>query len=241
MICWRCAIFRERKGKQENKMSDSQRSIRLELAGFWRAGGGRSSGYHLDSLCERDRDGLPFLPGRQLKGVIRHALARAEAWGWFADNVLPEGPCATLDELLFGSVSQQHERANTWPGMLIIGDATLSQAERGYLAQPQQAALREALFEQLFSTAIEDSGGAKAGSLRGAEVALPMVLFAPVSLELTALESERREQQRQVLTDARVWQAVEASLSLVDAIGAGRTRGLGEAQLSLLARAEEVI
>jgi CRISPR/Cas system CSM-associated protein Csm3 (group 7 of RAMP superfamily) len=220
-------------------MSDSQRILSIALAGYWRAGGGRSSGYHLDMVCERDANALPYLPARQLKGLMRQALARAEAWGWFAEQKLPPGPCTSFDELLFGSVSQQHQRSHTWPGMLFVGNATLDIPEQRFLAAPEQAALREQLFDQLFSTAIDATGSAQSGSLRGAEVALPVNLFARLTLELTALDGARREQQQQLLDSASVWQLIESVLSLLDAIGAGRTRGLGEARMVLLDAATE--
>jgi CRISPR/Cas system CSM-associated protein Csm3 (group 7 of RAMP superfamily) len=213
-------------------MPEQQDILRIDLSGYWRAGGGRSSGYHLDTLCERDHQGLPYFPGRQLKGILRQAVARAESWGWFDDFDLPPGPCLCWEELLFGSASGTLERDRTWPGTLIIGNAELVSEERAFLAAPEQVELREQLFASLFSTAIDDTGSAQTASLRGMEVALPLSLHAPLTLELTSPDPELQEQQHALLASGLGWQVLAASLHLVDAVGSGRSRGLGEARLT---------
>lgn len=220
-------------------MPDHQQMLCINFAGFWRTGGGRSSGYHLDTLCERDHNNLPYFPARQLKGILRQALARAEAWGWLNQLALPPGPCDNWEELLFGSRSQSRERSQTWPGMLIIDNANLAAEERAYLSAPEQVALREQLFDALFATAIDESGSAREASLRGAEVTVPLQLFSCLSLQLTALETELHQQQRMLLESGHGWDAISSCLSLVDALGAGRSRGLGEAQVNLLSSTGE--
>lgn len=208
--------------------------LRLDLSNYWHAGSGRGSGYHLDALCERDTDALPILPGRQLKGLLRHAVRRAEAWGWLTDHSLPEGPLQHHETLLFGSASQSVERSNTHPGMLLIDSARLSAEERHWLAADEQAELRVELFGELFSTAINEEGSAKHFSLRGTEVCIPVRLEAPLALALTSQHEAVREQQKHYLQSGAGWRALKAALPLVDAIGAHRTRGLGEARLELI-------
>lgn len=208
--------------------------LRLDLANYWHAGSGRGSGYHLDTLCERDTDALPILPGRQLKGLLRHAVRRAEAWGWLTDHLLPEGPLRHHETLLFGSASQSVERSNTQPGMLHVDSARLSAEERQWLAADEQAELRVELFGELFSTAINEQGSAQRYSLRGTEVCIPVTLEAPLALALTSQHEAVREQQKQYVQSGVGWQALTAALPLVDAIGAHRSRGLGEARLELI-------
>jgi len=211
-----------------------QAHLSIDFSGYWHAGSGRSSGHHLDAVCIRDAADLPFLPGRQLKGILRNALRRAEAWGWFTDIALPVGLAKTHEALLFGSASQEAERDSTFAGLLQVDSASLAAEESLFLQQPDNVVLRELLFDELYSTAIDEkSGTAKKYSLRGIEVCLPVQLYARLGLHVTALDPELRQQQQAWLAQANPWQALELALPLIDALGAHRNRGLGEAVLTL--------
>lgn len=216
-------------------MSAHAQSARLQLdfSNYWHAGSGRSSGYHLDALCERDSDRLPVLPGRQLKGLLRHAVHRAEAWGWLAELPLPPGPLSSHEELLFGSRSQSESRDATQPGLLLVDTARLPDNERQWLAHNEQAELREELFGELFSTAINEQGSAQRYSLRGLEVCIPLTLHALLNQSVTAQQTDLRAQQQAYLQAATGWAVLQAALPLLDALGAHRSRGLGEAQVTL--------
>lgn len=208
--------------------------LHLHFAHYWHAGSGTGSGYHLDALCLRDGDGLPMMPGRQLKGVLRHALRRAEAWGWLSELALPDGPADCHETLLFGSRSQSEHRSETLPGMLRVGNAHLPEAERAWLAVAEREPLRAELFGELFSTAINEHGSAQRYSLRGLEVSLPVTLHTTLSLALCAPHNAHRQQQQAYLTANTGWAALRAALPLVDALGAHRSRGLGEVRLDLM-------
>ncbi|MGS2743865.1 RAMP superfamily CRISPR-associated protein [Halomonas sp. LS-001] len=204
--------------------------LTVELHHYWHAGSGSSSGTHLDALCERDNQGLPFIAGRHLKGLLRHALQRAEQWQWLDDLPLPEGPQPSWEAMLFGTRSQAVQRFQTLPGLLMIDDARLPAPERAWLHDNPLA--KSHLFEEIYSTAINENGTAVAKSLRGMEAALPMMLTASVSVELTALESAHRQQQQAAMaTDLST--LLGRVLPLIDSVGGNRTRGLGEAVLSL--------
>ena len=208
-------------------------SLKLDFRGYWHAGSGRSSGHHLDAVCERDGSDLPYFPGRQLKGILRHAVRRAEAWGWLAALSLADGPVTSHEELLFGSGSQMEGRHATFPGLIQVGDAGLSTAEHEWLRQPEQAGYRACLFTELFSTAIDENGTARKYSLRGLEVCLPTHLESLLELHLTALDPALRQQQQDALKLPDPWMALKKALPLVDALGAHRSRGLGEAEVTL--------
>lgn len=208
----------------------AQRLLRIDLQHYWHTGTGSGSGTHLDALTEKNGHQLPFLAGKHLKGLLRHALHRAEAWGWF-EAALPAGPAADLETLVFGSRSQEEKREKTLPGLLLVDDAQLPNAEAGWLkANPKYLPF---LYQEIYSTAINHKGIAKAHSLRGMEVALPATLIAPLSLEVTALDTEHRQQQQQWLESNKNFLWLEKVLPLIDSVGANRTRGLGEAVLTL--------
>lgn len=207
--------------------------LHLDFINYWHAGSGRSSGYHLDALCERDDCQLPVLPGRQLKGLLRHAVHRAEAWGWLSELALPAGPLASHEELLFGSRSHSESRSATQPGLLRVDTARLPDAELQWLAHTEQTELREELFGELFSTAINEQGSAQRYSLRGLQVCIPLRLQAALDLAITASDAALRSQQQAYLQAGTAWQALDAALPLLDALGAHRSRGLGEARVTL--------
>lgn len=205
-----------------------KKTLQLDFQNFWHVGSGQSSGYHLDAVCLKDEYDLPYVSGKQLKGLLRHAVQRAEDWGWYNDIQLREGEGKNLTELVFGSVSQLETRHQTIAGMLFVDNAQLATEEYQYLKQAPAADLRQYLYQELFSTAVQqDTGTAVEHSLRGIEVALPMSLFADLELKITAFDDVIRSQQQQLL-DLNPWLIIEKALPLVDAIGAHRSRGLGE-------------
>ncbi len=210
------------------------KTLHIDFKNYWHAGSGRSSGYHLDAVCQRDANKLPYLPGRQLKGILRHAVRRAENWGWYDGISLPKGPVTLYEHLLFGSTSQDEQRNQTFSGLLQVDSATLPETEYLYLSHQLQASLVNHLFDELFTTAIDEkTGTAKQYSLRGLEVCLPLTLQSVLQLQLTALQPDLRSQQEVWLKSAQPWQVIEIALPLIDALGAQRNRGLGEAILSL--------
>lgn len=208
----------------------------LDFKGFWHVGSGKGRGHYLDEECLKDNHGLPYVSGKQLKGLLRHAVRRAEEWGWYQDLQLSEnnGNAQTFENLLFGSASQQEGRFETFSGMLFVGNATLAPEEHEFLKAAEQASLRQYLYEPLYSTKIDaKTGTAVDMSLRGTEVALPVCLYATLSLKVTALDKMLAKQQRDML-NTRTWEIIERALPLIDAVGAHRNRGLGESVLSLM-------
>jgi CRISPR/Cas system CSM-associated protein Csm3 (group 7 of RAMP superfamily) len=208
--------------------------LTLDIKSYWHTGNGQGDGYHLDALCERDQDKLPMIPGRQIKGLLRHCVRRAEAWGWLANFTLPEGYFNSHEELLFGTKSQEVERYETQPGVLIVENAHLPDAERQWLALEEAAEMRAELFTELYSTAIDaNTGSARQYSLRGMEACIPLQLLASIDLMETALEPSLRAQQQVYLQSGSAWKVLAASLPLLDSIGANRSRGFGEVIASL--------
>lgn len=205
-----------------------KKTIQLAFQGYWHVGSGQGAGYHLDATCLKDHNDLPYLSGKQLKGLLRHAVHRAEAWGWYADLALVEGEIKSFEELLFGSRNQLEGRHETVSGMLFVDNAQLSDPEYQYLAQNDQVNLKNYLYQELYSTAISiDTGTAVEHSLRGLEVTLPMTLFADLELKITVFDEGIRNQQ-QTLSKTHAWDIITKALPLVDAVGAHRSRGLGE-------------
>ena len=192
--------------------------IKIELHSEWRSGTGRGRGLHVDAEALRDPLGLPMLPGRQLKGLIRHALETGAAWGHWGHDV--------VDRLCGVSASEAQSRFNTQEGTISFSSARMECPWLEYVKALQEGsdddrAEAQAVTAQLFfvkrQTALDDRGLAKNHSLRSVEVCAPMTLYARVYGELSA-EDEAH---------------LKRALKMIRAVGGHTTRGLGRATLTL--------
>jgi hypothetical protein len=193
-------------------------NLEFQLHSFWHAGTGRGDGPGADAIIHRSPSGLPFLPGRTVKGLLRDAsklgellklLPEGSAMLWFGTDI-PRDEKASIKES-DGSVELERARFNTEPGCLRAGSATLGSAWEQWAA----AALkdRELLAMEFASTKIEDSGIALDKSLRSIEIAVPMTLKAEISA-LKSLPAGWEDQLEKVLPYIR-------------SLGSHRNRGLG--------------
>lgn len=194
-------------------------TLHIDIRHYWHAGGGRGAGAVLDAIVHRDPDGLPVLPGRHLKGLLRDACLRAEAWKW-------EGFTPGLAHQLFGRPAGDNQPSE--PGALRVTDATLPPELTAWLTWDGENDPRGGkcylpyLFRSLYATAIEhDSGTAHGKTLRGIEVTVPLALTARVEPVPGRAPPEG-------------WPGLLADvLPLIDAVGAHRSRGLGRAVLHI--------
>lgn len=192
--------------------------LHLDIRDLWHAGSGRGSGRYLDAVVVTDTTGLPYLPGRQLRGVLRDALSTLQDWGHTAAGTV---------ERLFGHEAEVQSDAlryrKSHPGCLAIGNAQLDEPERLWLVSDENVSLRKHLFMEVFSTAIDSRTGVAAdASLRGIQVAVPVQLIAPVALESSSVEIATAD-----------WQALQLAARAVRHIGAHRSRGYGRVLLTL--------
>ncbi len=208
--------------------------LKLELHGYWHAGSGRGEGPGADAVVVRTPAGLPYVPGRTLKGLLREAVlqlaqcgqglearrvealfgqrgARTAAEGEFSDD--------TVDALTKGQ-----GRFEVGSGVMRVSDARLGatrdeqRAWETWAASPSKEKAWKHLFQTLSSTAIEgDTGIARKGSLRSMEVAIPMTLYAFIECEE---ESDWRKE-------------LERALPLLRSLGAKRNRGFGRCTVTL--------
>lgn len=180
----------------------------IELHAYWHCGVARGSGALLDARTARDARGLPCVPGRHLKGLLREAVEQAASWGW---------EDAGSAKLLFGARAAENPADVPQPGTLRVDTAVLDAAVdvHAWLASEAGRGPRTELFRTLHVTAMNDDGVAQDQTLRALEVAIPLRLRAAVY-------------PRPGWAPPAEWtRSVRAALPLVQAIGAGRTRGLG--------------
>lgn len=136
---------------------------KIEFFSYWHCGSGQTAGADVDELVIRDVSGLPFVPGRTLKGLLREAVANI--------LLLRGGEEGSVEEL-FGSESRQ--------GRLYFTNASLSDALRQSLRSMPDID-PEMLYRSFSSTAIDERGVAKEHTLRRIETAIPCTLYGEIT------------------------------------------------------------
>lgn len=203
-------------------------TLRLDLLSPWICGSGRGAGKLHDAVGVRDDDGLPYIPGRHLKGLLRDALERAPARAYGGDT-------ANGDEVasfLFGPKATSEERdlaANYFFGLLRVSSARLSDADRSAALLHGEAEREATLFMTAQSTAIDPIlGVARDKTLRSTQLAIPMTLYAEIEADKSAFRflQEPHGYERALL--AGQWEdAIGFALPLMRSAGANRQRGNG--------------
>ena len=194
----------------------SEAKITFNLLGYWHLGSGAGAGAVADAVVARDDAGLPYIPGRAVKGLMRHAMTLAcveprEIVRWFG-TFNQVGPNDDDPE-----VELESSRFETRPGALRFGSARLSSDWIAW-ARGSESGVRDAVVDSLLrhvaSTAISKSGVAEGETLRVREVAVPMTLIAPVSCADGS--------------DGGDWlERLRSSAPLVRELGSRRNRGYG--------------
>ncbi len=137
---------------------------------YWHLSSGLSAGAKLDSTVIKDADGLPYVPGKTLKGLVREMaelLPDNEAFvsTCFGEEVVQMGACyftnATLDDAL-----KEQIRGNK---------------------------LQEKLYDELASTQIDKEGMAVDNSLREIEVTIPLTLQGKIDDVPSAYEEKMKQ------------------------------------------------
>lgn len=194
----------------------------FDIDSYWHAGSGRGEARVCDAVVVRSRGGLPYLPGRTVKGLVREAcelgtaagmLTRQEVLEWFGSPVAEARPDDREQKLEEG-------RFRTEPGRLHFESATLGDNWEAWALAARRGrgspdARISTLFRTVASTALEE-GVARDQSLRIIEVAVPMVLRAGVT-GLAAAELTR----------------LAAVLPFIRGLGSHRNRGLGRVTVTL--------
>ena len=198
----------------------------LDIQNYWRAGTGRGGGSAYDESVYRNSYGLPVLPGRTLKGLLRDACWRAEKWGH-----IDTGTTSQLFGMRFNNegepVDQNDKGERPYAGLIRVSSAELEKETRDYLQWLKQdtkkdfEGLTANFFRTLSSTAIKD-GSAKDQSLRTSEVTIPLKLVADITIR-NGEEKSAKDYAEQL----------EKCLPLVRAVGNNRTRGLGRVQITM--------
>ncbi len=126
---------------------------------FWHLSSGVSAGPSMDSLVVKDSDGLPYLPGKTLKGLVREMTE-------LLDN--------TKAKTIFGDEGSNIAKS-------YFSNATLDEDTISHLVN--NPTLKKHLFDKVTSTKIGENGIAIDKSLREIEVVVPLLLSGTIECE----------------------------------------------------------
>jgi hypothetical protein len=216
-----------------------KRTLEIDILSWWHPGTGRGDGAITDAVVHLDDDGLPQLPGRTVKGLIRRAVLLGIDAGLpgLPDDVvtslfgsqIPEGIHAddrieALEEARFVSQKAALHISNAR-----LGATADEQAAWRAWAHTNEDAPRwlETLVGDFSSTRLQN-GVAADQSLRNIQVLAPMKLHAFLTAEgndfLTAEEVP--------------WSSIHLALRLfLRSLGSHRNRGFGRARAALVEEA----
>lgn len=191
----------------------SSLTYQIEFFNYWHASSGLTGSTYADLLVNKTREGLPYIPGRTLKGLLREAADILHEFQPelisvnFILDVFGEQP--SKDDEEYGIATQEAKAFFT--------NAKLSEYLSAEIVKKSQ---QSHLFEVLASTSIDGQRGiAKNGTLRQLEVTIPLTLYAVIE------QFPDEPGYRDMMQRCMKW---------VKRMGLNRTRGLGRCEFSLL-------
>ena len=169
----------------------------------WHCGSGLAAGADVDLLVIKDKNNLPFVPGKTIKGLLREAAT---------DIVKFREEDEVLLDNLFGkrSSTESDELQN---GCLFFSNATI---DKGIASVIITKNMSEQLYRSISSTAIDTDGIAKDKSLRRMQVTVPCEL----SGEIKYIPQENL-------------QLIEEALHYIKRLDQNRNRGLGRCDITV--------
>lgn len=128
----------------------------IKFLDYWHLSSGLSAGTKNDSLVVKDLNGLAFVPGKTLKGLVREMAELLKDDTFVAECFGNEG---------------------VGMGACYFSNATI---EKDAYAQIVSNKLQDRLYDEVASTQIDSEGMAVDGSLREIEVVIPFTLHGEI-------------------------------------------------------------
>lgn len=137
-------------------------NIKYELTfhTYWHCGSGLAAGAAMDALVIKDKEGMPFVPGKTMKGLVREAV----------DIIAANKVGSVLYEQVFGKEGEIR-------GESFFTNAVMNQKEHDFIVSTDAASY---MYRSIASTAIDDNGIAVDNSLRSIQVTVPCTLTGEI-------------------------------------------------------------
>ena len=141
---------------------------KVQFFDYWHTGSGLAGNTYADSMVNKNKDNLPLISGKTVKGLLREAAQELNR----LDNTL-----VTNDFIIAVFGEKTIKDGKEIAGQSFFSNITLSEnLSKGIIKDNRQ----NALYHVIASTAIENNGQAKQGSLRQLEVTIPLSLYGKI-------------------------------------------------------------
>ena len=189
----------------------------------WHCGSGLSGGSESDALVKKTREGLPYVPGKTVKGLLKEAAMD-----------LFEGDPDYNDfiETCFGT-RQDNQQKKSAPEVFekpecqfFYSNIELASLLAQYLIRvpaknEKKPTEKEKLFRKIQTTSIDEKTGvAKNKTLRTIEVTIPITIVGKISNNLSE--------------DHKYNKKIKDCLRMIKRLGVNRNRGLGRCQFNII-------
>lgn len=131
---------------------------------YWHCGSGLAAGADVDALVIKDKDNLPYVPGKTIKGLLREAIDDILFFRGVSEDVLK------LADEMFGE-------EGTRMGTVFFSNAVLSEKEKTAIVANRASSY---LYTALSNTKIGKDGVAEEHSLRRMQVVVPCELYGTI-------------------------------------------------------------
>ncbi len=203
--------------------------IKIDVHSYWHVGSGLGDGPGADALVIKTKNGLPYLPGKSLKGLLREAVQLAEDMGHITKGMTTEIFGTGLPGNNTPPTDIQHY-FSTRAGRIHVSNAYLGETKtkqrhwKKWAEDPENQEKKQHLFQSITGIRMGKNHTVEDGALRTIEVSVPMPLMAEIAIDPT---SDSQISEKEIL------EALEVSLPLFRFLGANRNRGLGRCTVSL--------
>ena len=188
---------------------------RIEFFSDWHCGSGLSAGADVDALVIKDDCGLPFVPGKTVKGLVREAMEDILTFKRIGNEESRES-LLKLESLFKETFGYFDGNSEMIKGQAFFTNAELPSDERRVIIAEK---LQAFMYRRLSSTAIDTDGIAKEHSLRRMEVVIPC------RLEGYILDVPCDDEFIKLIGDA---------LYYIKRLGQNRNRGLGRCSITVM-------
>lgn len=181
---------------------------KIEFFSNWHCGSGLASGADLDELVIKDAEGLPFVPGKTMKGLLREAVGNVCSYNKEYDK--------SCIKKIFGYDDDETDNKKTSKeskGCAFFSNANLEKEEKDAIISRD---LIPFLYQSVTSTKIDNEGIAADLTLRKIQTTVSCSLYGCIY--------DVPENDKELFADA---------FRFIKRIGLGRNRGYGRCQISI--------
>lgn len=132
----------------------------------WHCGSGLAAGADVDALVVKDKDDMPFIPGKTIKGLVREAVEEIRS---IQDKKDDEAFVKA-----FGFFDNKEQKNK---GCMFFTNATLDNKEQEAIVSNHAAKF---MYRDIANTAIDNDCIAKEHSLRKIQVVVPCTLYGEI-------------------------------------------------------------